>query len=477
MNRSLLIAFILSVLTAGTILAKGSDVHASVIFRTQNNLSLAQGLVGWWNFDGKTVSGTHVYDASGNGNRGVMTNGPTLVNGKLGQGIQFDGSNDYVDAGSGSSLNIDAGTFTLSAWIYPKSNPPDASNRIFDKRGVSGPGWNLALDQSLVQFQLNFVDGASYLSQANARSYNNWTHIALVYDGSNLTYYSNGVPWGSASYAGAPSSSLNLLIGDRNDNARSWFGALDDVRIYNRALSGDEIKRLYKIGATAKLGVAANNDSLTKGLVGWWNFDGKTIAGTHVYDASGNGNRGVMTNGPTLVNGKLGQALQFDEHNDYVEVPQSSSINVGDDFTVSFWMKTIDTCSSAACRGLVSKDIAGCGAGEQDWLITMVSGTVRFFTGGSSCGNLISVKTVNDGVWHAVAVTRNRTTGRKEMYIDGAPDDSNTHYTDSLTNTANLYLGANVAGGGLFPGLLDDVRIYNRALSADEIKRLYNMGR
>jgi hypothetical protein len=65
--------------------------EASTIFRASNNLSLARGLVGWWNFDGKTVSGTRVFDASGSGNYGTMTNGPTLMEGKLGQGMAFDG--------------------------------------------------------------------------------------------------------------------------------------------------------------------------------------------------------------------------------------------------------------------------------------------------------------------------------------------------------------------------------------------------
>jgi hypothetical protein len=58
--------------------------EASTIFRAPTSLGLAQGLVGYWSFEGKTVAGTHVYDQSGQGNRGIMTNGPTLVNGKLG---------------------------------------------------------------------------------------------------------------------------------------------------------------------------------------------------------------------------------------------------------------------------------------------------------------------------------------------------------------------------------------------------------
>jgi hypothetical protein len=81
------------------------DAEASTIFRASNNLSLAQGLVGWWNFDGNTIAGTRVFDASGTGNYGTMTNGPKLVYGKIGQGMEFDGVDDLVDAGSDTSLN------------------------------------------------------------------------------------------------------------------------------------------------------------------------------------------------------------------------------------------------------------------------------------------------------------------------------------------------------------------------------------
>jgi hypothetical protein len=85
-----------------------------------------------------------------------------------------------------------------------------------------------------------------------------------------------------SSPSGDPSSDAasNLSIGNFDTTGpRTLDGLIDGVRIYNRALSPDEIKRLYIIGAAGKLGVAANNDSLAKGLVGYWNFDGKDMAG------------------------------------------------------------------------------------------------------------------------------------------------------------------------------------------------------
>ena len=133
------------------------------------------------------------------------------------------------------------------------------------------------------------------------------------------------------------------MIGAQCGGTPSEFhdGLIDDVHVYNRALSADEIKRLYKVGATAKLGQAAANDSLTKGLVGWWNFDGKTSSGTRVFDASGTGNYGILTNGSTLVNGKLGQGMEFDGEDDVVDAGSAGSLD--DIFqnggTISGWIK------------------------------------------------------------------------------------------------------------------------------------------
>jgi hypothetical protein len=119
---------------------------------------------------------------------------------------------------------------------------------------------------------------------------------------------------------------------------------MDDVRIYNRALSADEIKRLYKMGATAKLGVVSNSTSLGKGLVGYWTFDGKDMAGNstageYAFDVSGNGNRGTLTNGPKRVFGKIGQGILFNGGDDYVDAGTPSVLKITGNITISARVK------------------------------------------------------------------------------------------------------------------------------------------
>src|SRR5690606_20679208 len=101
-------------------------------------------------------------------------------------------------------------------------------------------------------------------------------------------------------------------------------GVIDEPRIYNRALSADEVKNLYDLGTPQTVN-ASQNSSMTSGLVGEWSFNGADISGTTAYDRSGSGNNGTLTNGPTPTFGKVGQALSFDGTDDYISVADPAS--------------------------------------------------------------------------------------------------------------------------------------------------------
>jgi Concanavalin A-like lectin/glucanases superfamily len=332
--------------------------EASTIIRAPNNLSLARGLVGWWNFDGNTVAGTRVFDASGNGNYGTMTNGPVLAKGRIAQGMSFDGGDDYVDVGTG--VNTSGPTGTVAAWIKSTSdtcqtiysvgigaNSGDLAN-IFIGNGCTGSLTNelITVAKETNGSLANWIVG--YTTSNRAELFDgNWHYLAIVYrggptdvpliylDGMNKTVTNNdpappdydyGFSGADYAYLGAQKSSNSLFAFLR--------ASLDDVRIYNRALSADEVKRLYLIGAAERLGVVANTGSLAKGLVGWWNFDGNTVAGTRVFDASGNGNYGTMTNGPVLTKGRIEQGMLFDGGDDYVATP---GVTLTGDFSLAAW--------------------------------------------------------------------------------------------------------------------------------------------
>jgi hypothetical protein len=216
-------------------------------FEVGSNLRLiaqSEGLVGWWPFD--EGSGTTANDSSGNNNNGTLVNGPTWTTGKLGGALSFDGVNDYVGLGNPSSLNF-SGQITFGAWIKPQAND--------GLRNIAAHGYRLSPNQEVFfrintgSYQVGSWDGDSRVTSyaIPAEDVNNWVHLVGLYDGSNWKLYRNGVAVSSASYSvGAITVSENWAIGARGTGTERFFnGLIDDVRLYNRALSDTEIKALY----------------------------------------------------------------------------------------------------------------------------------------------------------------------------------------------------------------------------------------
>jgi predicted nucleotidyltransferase len=213
------------------------------------------GLVGHWKLDENT--GTSAADLSGNGITGTLTNGPTWTTGKYGYAVNFDGADDHVTMGDPNSLDI-VGQLTISAWIYPRTTGGGGLGRIFDKNSsVTGTaGYVLYLQNITVTNGLTFGIGdlsgspaRSVISSANAVTLNQWQHVVVTYDGSKLVkIYVNNVVVGSNTFAEFPTANTNnAVIGGRTtSNTRNFDGYIDDVRIYNRALSAAEVLALYQ---------------------------------------------------------------------------------------------------------------------------------------------------------------------------------------------------------------------------------------
>src|SRR3989344_2834960 len=182
--------------------------------------------------------------------------------GKLGQGI--DSTQSYVNPG-----NVSSSVNSFSFWMKTASSSPTV-NLLDLNAGQSIKIVGGAVTASGLTSPSIFVDGASG-STVNA----GWHHIAVT--------------TGTAVNASAVNLGLNATTTAPLD------GVLDDVRFYNRVINADEIKRLYRIGATLKINTSINNDSLTNGLVGYWTMNAPDVAGTTAYDRSGQGKNGTFT--------------------------------------------------------------------------------------------------------------------------------------------------------------------------------------
>ncbi|MEK7562872.1 MAG: LamG domain-containing protein, partial [Patescibacteria group bacterium] len=210
-------------------------------------------------------------------------------------------------------------------------------------------------------------------------------------------------------------------------------------------------------------------------LVGYWKFD--ETSGTSAADSSGDGNSGTHTNSPTISTDvpttafTNGRSLSFDGTDDYVDAGNSSTLQAGtQNWTISSWVKT----STTTRRALISSvDAAALGF----YVDVLATGPVRTGFEGPD-DNFVyrdSSVNVNDNVWRNVVVTWNFSTKALSVYIDGIDRTTGGGTAGTVTNVLNgssIKIGETLLSSDPFSGVLDDVRIYSRALSAGEIAEL-----
>jgi len=249
--------------TNGQVTMDMTAVQNGASVRLQNNImprNMPMGLVGWWQFDeatSGTCPGASIVDSSGNGNTGTCISSPTWTTGAIASdpingAMNFNGVNTRVDTAAGA-LNITGSVISISAWIYPTSFGGSSKGRIVDNENSTTNGYIFDIDNANWSGSLDFgILGSTAMCGTGSGkiSLNTWSHVAIVYN-NGCTFYINGTVSTLAQQqtGSITSSSLALSIGGRSaDNTRNFQGAIDDVRIYNRALSASEISQLYNAG-------------------------------------------------------------------------------------------------------------------------------------------------------------------------------------------------------------------------------------
>jgi hypothetical protein len=185
-------------------------------------------------------------------------------------------------------------------------------------------------------------------------------------------------------------------------------------------------------------------------------------------DGSGNGFQGTLVNSPTFVAGHSGLAVNLDGSNQYVQIPRS----IQDSFTIAFWVRTTTTGGTGTQwwvgKGLVDGEVANV---VNDFGVSLVGSHVAFGVGNPDT-TIQSTSNVNDGAWHHVAVTRNAATGAMVLYVDGAQQATATGPTGTRSAPANLRVGSLQTNLDFFAGQIDEVRLYDVALTAAQVAAL-----
>ncbi|HOI97227.1 MAG TPA: LamG domain-containing protein [Candidatus Pacearchaeota archaeon] len=409
------------------------------------------GLVGNWDMDEGT--GSVINDNSGNNNHGTLTNGPKWTQGKSGGALQFDGKDDYVDAGNGSSLNI-TDSITLEAWVfmdYTGSKNSDLGFIAKESSYLLYDTWG-----ELRVMSAFWIDGAWRHSTSTGVNSNQWYHLVTTYSSLDRTirFYIDGNEVAPVVLSGLSAYSLNISA----NNVHLGNGTLgkknrvDEARIYNRVLTAEEVRYHYNHG----------------GPVAYWDMD--EGSGLKINDKSGNGNDGTIS-GAAWTQGKYGSALSFDGADDYASVANSVSLNPTSKITVGLWAKR-NGAGTGVTPGLLSKRANGFGliwqgGADADILSTRIYQSDGTAINSGNINNILSV-----GAWRYITLVADGT--NVITYVDGVPKKSVPYNGTILTGTTSLTIGQQ--SSAYFNGLIDDVRIYNYARTEEEIRLDYNAG-
>ncbi len=199
-------------------------------------------------------------------------------------------------------------------------------------------------------------------------------------------------------------------------------------------------------------------------LIAHWKLD---EAGRTALDHSGYGNHGILIGDPCWTSGRVGKALFFDGDGDYVHCSNDPIFNITDKITVATWVKTNDSGNDEHNPYVTKGDHSY--AIKHRW-----DNNIEFFIYDANWyAAEFPVDGAFNGLWHHLAGTYDGNEVR--LYIDGQLKDTNYHTGSINTDTSNVYIGGNSEfADRWYNGLIDDTRIYNRALSADEVKALFD---
>ncbi|MBI4146721.1 right-handed parallel beta-helix repeat-containing protein [Candidatus Woesearchaeota archaeon] len=531
-----------------------------------------------------TVTGV-VRDYSSFGNNGTLGNGIVAnapvwtASGRVGGAYTFDGVDDYVDFGDINALD-GLSSLSISLWVKPISL--SALKSLISKYSAATGNFFVGtaeFDMNDLVFAPTAIGGLDIgFTTGNFLDNNVWTQVVMVYDGSGignagrLKAYINGSSV-SLSFSGTipgtlPSNSLPVLIGSASDG-RYFNGVIDEVLIFNRSLSADQVYQLYVDGnrsrhletisssqlrrgdvwsvavtpndnqnasdgsivlsnnvtilnadpaiaqvilnSTDGSGATANNASLRENLTVFvinatdadgdgvqnitdWRVNGTSIAVLNmpfetntnstalgaIRDYSSYGNNGTLGNGSVAnapvwnSSGRVGGAYVFDGTTDYIVTQQNTGISGNPSFSIETWLKT-NTTSAAQCAVLAGDETVALAAAGLCINVVGAGGVSLEFAGGNgarTAGGIISANTMH----HIVAVkTPGPISTTTSIYVDGVLQALSTSSanTPSITNLVAQIGWFGPAGLLYFNGTIDEVRIYNRTLTAAQVQQLF----
>lgn len=440
-----------------------------------------------------------------------VSNIPTKLGGKqitYDQGIHgkaavFNGIDQYLEATQCSQLDLNStyiqnkDNFTISMWLNIEDSR-DVEKFILDKGNSGWIGddyytrpYRVYLDGSGLGVELNngynngktdyLTEGSAYIDEAYADGCE-WFLYTVTYDGSRLKTYRNNVLAQQTNYTyGMSKNDMNLFIGVDSEFSKFFKGKIDDLRMYTRTFTYDDVDMLYNEG------IKANKEALqpTKQLVGYYKFDGN-LEDSSKFKLNGIEvtTKGTKNYGP----GKSGKSLTI-KNGRYFEIPYGDNYNLGNEYTISLWVKS----ELSESRPLLFKENPAYGGdNDNEYSYSLYSDTwgnneICSFTMKSNIWELnqwqpstvitsevesnYSTTGIYSNEWKHVAFTFSN--GTVTSYLNGKVQSTkdNLGLTKLVNGAGSLLIGYD--GNTFFQGSLDELKIYNKCLTPTQVKNEY----
>lgn len=467
--------------------------------------------IGYWKLDG--VQGTTVLDSTTLKNNGTLSGATVKTTDQCisDKCLYFNGSSDNIKIPSNTNYNFTvSGGFSGFLWIKKTGYCDNASgNEVFMSRvgtlqdqqtwwiGCLGSGSGADYNKVVI-YMMDSSRNIDNLISPSVINDNKWHQVGFVYSNNTLKLYIDGqvVKSKTTSFNGAGNfNTTNPICIASHDhltagNCTGYFtdGFFDEIKFYNFALTNAQVLSNYNArsnpdGASLQTGNTQNlPGALTNGLVGYWKMDDNVSGDSKsITDSSGNGkilttHYGAITTGmDCTVAGKFGGGCSFDGVDDYVHRSYEGSHLNTIQYTLSFWMNAVNASSSSVNASVIQK-VDGASDANYGFHWSSSGGTFQksclqtptFLDPGGTKGAQITA-TMNTGTWYLVTCTFDGT--NLKAYLNGQLQS-----TTPIPN-ATFQDGEIIIGGGnfnYFEGQVDELRVYNRALSAAEITQLYN---
>ncbi|MEM7129936.1 MAG: LamG-like jellyroll fold domain-containing protein [Chloroflexota bacterium] len=506
------------------------------------DFQIGLGALGYWKFN--EGGGTVVHDASGNRNAGTLTgsplwqsDGPQLANNA--GSLTFDGVDDFVTLGVAGELGELVSNFSVASWIYPTELT--GSQRMISTARNGNVGWGFGTLENGLRFTL--YGRLNYDSTTIALPLNTWTHVVAVLDSNNtVTFYVNGAVAETVAGGGdgLPNPTDPIMIGaataiNGSTPVDLWPGSLDDLYVYDRALSTNDVILLaagqspagnigtitlgqplgidgnlvlngyqLDVDATNSHRVTINGDlfanggdfaahngtvyftgssdqfvdaagltfnhvvfrNSSSGLVGFWPLDEQQNGVTP--DVTTNGTNGDVE-GATVVAGSpaSANALHFNGTNQRVVMGNPGLLNFEGAITLAAWInpETFDGTQSVLSHGYSLSP-------QGEVAFRIVNGNYQIGSwDGVRYAAMAPAPPADLNSWVHLAGTYDGTTWR--LYRNGVAIAAQPANTGSLLVNGGWAIGGRADGGDrFFQGAIDDVLIYNVALTPEQIAQL-----